>query len=84
MHDPLEGDDAASTPPGAGETPRRPQKRRRIPVACGACRSKKSRVRLGRFPFSLERGDEENQGSEPYISTAGGFEDMLTQVLLVV
>lgn len=29
-----------------GDTQHRPQKRRRIPVACGACRSKKSRVRL--------------------------------------
>lgn len=31
-----------SGPPGDGQ--HRPQKRRRIPVACGACRSKKSRV----------------------------------------
>lgn len=39
----------ASTPGGPGGSQhggQRPQKRRRIPVACGACRSKKSRVRL--------------------------------------
>lgn len=72
MHDPLEGDDAASTPPAAGETPRRPQKRRRIPVACGACRSKKSRVRLGRFPFSLERGTRRTKGaSHIYLRLVG-------------
>ncbi|KAF3764050.1 hypothetical protein M406DRAFT_103763 [Cryphonectria parasitica EP155] len=43
--------DSMPTPAGASvaandtaeDTPRRPQKRRRIPVACGACRSKKSR-----------------------------------------
>ncbi|ROV90360.1 hypothetical protein VMCG_09709 [Cytospora schulzeri] len=40
---------------GSGDTPAqhsRPQKRRRIPVACGACRSKKSRVlATGGIPF---------------------------------
>lgn len=38
-------DEATSTTSGPGDTSQqRPQKRRRIPVACGACRSKKSRV----------------------------------------
>lgn len=35
-------DEALSS--SAGDAQHRPQKRRRIPVACGACRSKKSRV----------------------------------------
>lgn len=35
-------DEALSS--SAGDAHHRPQKRRRIPVACGACRSKKSRV----------------------------------------
>lgn len=46
---PTSGDEneaMSSTPGGAGGAQHRPQKRRRIPVACGACRSKKSRVSL--------------------------------------
>jgi len=48
----------------------RPQKRRRIPVACGACRSKKSRV--GRSPsgtigFRLGEG-RERERSRPRVS----------------
>lgn len=40
------GPHAADDSAGSGDTTvqSRPQKRRRIPVACGACRSKKSRV----------------------------------------
>lgn len=38
---------------GSGTGSQRPQKRRRIPVACGACRSKKSRVRLTLLYLSL-------------------------------
>lgn len=38
-------EDSCGSPGGSPAEPRpRPQKRRRIPVACGACRSKKSRV----------------------------------------
>lgn len=37
-------DDSGGSIGGSPARPR-PQKRRRIPVACGACRSKKSRVR---------------------------------------
>lgn len=38
-------EDSCGSPDGSPAEPRpRPQKRRRIPVACGACRSKKSRV----------------------------------------
>lgn len=37
-------EESRSTASGPGDTQHRPQKRRRIPVACGACRSKKSRV----------------------------------------
>lgn len=36
-------EDSCGSPGGSPARPR-PQKRRRIPVACGACRSKKSRV----------------------------------------
>lgn len=46
-------DEAVPGTPGPGDahrTEHRPQKRRRIPVACGACRSKKSRVRLVAVP----------------------------------
>lgn len=42
MEPPEEARSSMSGPPGDGQ--HRPQKRRRIPVACGACRSKKSRV----------------------------------------
>lgn len=38
-------EDSCGSQGGSPAEPRpRPQKRRRIPVACGACRSKKSRV----------------------------------------
>ena len=48
-------DDSCGSAGGSPAQPR-PKKRRRIPVACGACRSKKSRVRrssCGAFEFRL-------------------------------
>lgn len=73
--------------PGPGDTQHRPQKRRRIPVACGACRSKKSRVRLiappsaqirllfyGLVTVCWDQGfqyDMSERGREPQTNVAG-------------
>lgn len=59
-------DDSGGSVDGGSPARPRPQKRRRIPVACGACRSKKSRVRRssrgGTLGFQTRGIDGEERG----------------------
>lgn len=61
-------DDSGGSVGGGSPARARPQKRRRIPVACGACRSKKSRVsktellKVGPLDFRLGEVTERRGG----------------------
>lgn len=73
-------DDSGGSVGGGSPARARPQKRRRIPVACGACRSKKSRVsktellKVGPLDFQARGSDGERRGDgepDPRVSRPG-------------